>query len=110
MPMMSKSPITTDDGLENPYPGADLRADLFEASNLTIAEAATATGLPVSAIEGFLDGTHRVDAEFDLCMGRYFGFSDGYFLRLQNAHDLANARRNAGDALARIKPRLTRAA
>jgi addiction module HigA family antidote len=103
--MMSKSQTTIENRLENPHPGADLRADLFEASGVTIAEAALATGLSVETIEAFLDGTRRVDADLDLRLGRYFGFSEGYFLRLQNAHDLEEARRTNADALKQIRPR-----
>lgn len=101
---MSKSPITTDDRLPNPYPGKDMREDLFEAGGVTVVEAALATGLSVDAIEAFLDGTARVDADFDLRLGRYFGFSPGYFLRLQIAHNLEEVERSAGDEIERIRP------
>ena len=107
---MSKSLITTEASLPNPHPGAGLRVDLFEESGVSIDEAALATGLSVEAIEGFLNGTHRVDAEFDLRLGRYFGFSPGYFLRLQNAHDIDAAKRAAGAEIDRIQPRVQHAA
>ena len=107
---MSKSQTTTDASLPNPHPGADLRADLFEELGVSIDEAALATGLSIDAIEGFLNGSHRVNAEFDLRLGRYFGFSPGYFLRLQNAHDLDAAKRAAGSEIARIQPRIQHAA
>lgn len=108
--MMSKSPITTEARLQNPHPGADLRADLFDEMGVSIDEAALATGLSVATIEGFLDGTRRVDADLDLRLGRYFGFSPGYFLRLQNAHDLEGARAAAGAEISRIRPRIETAA
>lgn len=107
---MSKSPITTDNRLPNPHPGADLRADLFVGMGVTIDEAALATGITVDTIEGFLDGTRRVDADLDLRLGRYFGFSPGYFLRLQNAHDLDEVARTAGAEISRIRPRAAQAA
>lgn len=105
MHMTLKSPTTIDDRLPNPHPGADLRADLFEASGVSIDEAASATGLPTDAIDGFLEGSRRVDADLDLRLGRYFGFSPGYFLRLQNLHDIEEARRSAGSEIDRIRPR-----
>lgn len=107
---MSKSPTTTDDLLPNPFPGAGMREDLFDALNVTIDDVALATGLSISAIEGFLDGSTRVDADLDLRIGRYFGFSDGYFLRLQNLHDIEQVRRRAGADIERIKPLLTESA
>ena len=107
---MSKSQTTTDASLPNPHPGADLRADLFEASGISIGEAALATGLSVDAINGFLDGTTRVEAELDLRLGRYFGFSTGFFLRLQNAYDLEEAKRASGAEIEAIQPRVQHAA
>ncbi len=107
---MSKLLTTTDDCLPNPHPGADLRADLFDDLGVGIDEAALETGLSVAVIEGFLDGTSRVDADFDLRLGRYFGFSPGYFLRLQNAFDLEEAQRSAGAEISRIRPRTQQAA
>jgi addiction module HigA family antidote len=106
MLMMLKSPITTD----APHAGADLRVDLFEALDVTVAQVADKTGLTPTQIDGFLDGAARIDAEFDLRLGRYFGFSPGYFLRLQNAHDLREARQRAGAEIERIQPRVDRAA
>lgn len=108
--MMSKLSITTDEALPNPHPGADLRADLFDAMGVGVDEAALATGLSIGAIEAFLDGSARVDANLDLRLGRYFGFSPGYFLRLQNAYDLEVARRSAGSAIENIRPRAEQAA
>ena len=96
--------------IENPHPGFDFRADLFEASDVSVVEAAAATGLSEAAINGFLDGTHRVDAEFDLRLGRWFGFSPGYFLRLQNAFDLDEVTRLHAAELASIRPRIDQAA
>ncbi|OYU15910.1 MAG: addiction module antidote protein, HigA family [Alphaproteobacteria bacterium PA4] len=107
---MLKSPITTDDLLPNPHPGAGFREDLFEAGDISIEETAAATGLSVNALNGFLDGTHRVDADFDLRFGRYFGFSKGFFLRLQNAYDLEEVQRAAGAEIDRIQPRVEHAA
>jgi addiction module HigA family antidote len=101
---MSKSPITTDNELTNPAPGAGLRDDLLVPLGVDVAEVALATGLSTTAIDGFLDGRLRVDADFDLRFGRYFGFSPGYLLRLQIAHDLENAARDAADDLERIRP------
>jgi len=87
-----------------------MRADLFDARGVSVAEVAAATGLTTEAIDGFLNGSSRIDAEFDLRMGRYFGFSPGYFLRLQVGYDLIAARRQSGDAIEAIEPRFYQAA
>ncbi|HEY5306306.1 MAG TPA: addiction module antidote protein, HigA family, partial [Pseudolabrys sp.] len=41
----------------------------------------------------------------DLRLGRYFGLSEGFFLRLQAAYDLMARRRQIGQKLKAIKPR-----
>ncbi len=107
--MVPKSPIITEVQSANPPPGAGLRDDLLAPLGVGVAVVAAATGLSVAAIDGFLEGTRCIDADFDLRFGRCFGFSPGYLLRLQVAHDLEAAARTAGDALARIEP-LSRAA
>lgn len=104
---MSKSPTITD--APNPHPGYGLREDLLEPLGQSAVDIARATGLPASRIDAVLDGTQAIDAEFDLRFGRYFGFSPGYFLRLQNQFDLAEARRAAGAALDAITPLQTAA-
>ena len=107
---MSRSTTSTDDWLPDLHPGADMRADLFDARGVSVHEVATATGLSSADICGFLDGTQRIDADFDLRVGRYFGFSPGYFLRLQNSCDLTAARRRNGAAIEAIEPRFEHAA
>lgn len=87
-----------------------MRADLFEANNITVSEAAIATGLSNAAIDGFLNGTQRIDADFDLRMGRYFGFSAGYLLRLQISYDLIEAKHRNGEEIAAIPRRFEQAA
>lgn len=107
---MSRLATSTDDRIPDIYPGADMRADLFDALGVSVAEVATATGLPAAAIDGFLDGAQRIDADFDLRIGRYFGFSAGYLLRLQISYDLIEARHRNGDAIAAIPARFAQAA
>jgi antitoxin HigA-1 len=46
-----------------------------------------------------------VTADTSLRLGRYFGLSDSYWLRLQNAYDLDEQRRKIGPVLAAIVQR-----
>jgi antitoxin HigA-1 len=102
MRLMSKSSTITD--APNPHPGFGLREDLLEPLGQSVNDVARATGLAAERIAAVLNGDAAIDAEFDLRFGRYFGFSPGYFLRLQNQHDIAQARRDAGPALDAITP------
>jgi plasmid maintenance system antidote protein VapI len=46
-----------------------------------------------------------VDGELDLRLGRYFGMSEGFFLRLQDQYELLEAKRALNGELERITPR-----
>jgi plasmid maintenance system antidote protein VapI len=46
-----------------------------------------------------------VEADIDLRLARYFGMSEGFFLRLQNDYDLEEVRRSRGGEPDRIVPR-----
>lgn len=99
---MSKSSTITD--APNPYPGFGLREDLLEPLGQSVDDVARATGLAAERIAAVLDGKEPIDAAFDLRFGRYFGFSPGYFMRLQLQHDLAAARQSEAVDLDSITP------
>jgi hypothetical protein len=48
--------------------------------------------------------TRDISADTDLRLCKFFGLSEGYFLRLQNAYDTLEAKRRLSAELARIKP------
>ena len=43
-------------------------------------------------------------ADTDLRLCKFFGLSEGYFLRLQNAYDTLEAKRRLSGEIAKIKP------
>ena len=45
-----------------------------------------------------------ITADTDLRLCRFFGLSEGYFLRLQNAYDTLEAKRRIMPQVAKIKP------
>ncbi len=49
---------------------------------------AKATGIPLSRINQIVAGHRSITAETDLRLCRAFGFSDGYFSRLQLLYDM----------------------
>lgn len=101
---MSASKTTTeDDGLlDNIHPGEILREDFLIGSAVPIAEVVAGSGLPQDTLEALLAQKTRIDANIDLRLGRYFGMSEGFFLRLQNSYDLEEERRSHGAELDRI--------
>ena len=90
--------------LKNPHPGDILKHEFLEASGLSQNELAHAIGVPPNRIHAIVAGARSVTADTDLRLCRFFGLSEGYFLRLQNAFDMLEAKRRSAKAIAKIKP------
>lgn len=104
--MTSKSPTITDpDWLENEHAGQMLAAEFLEPEALSIDQLAGDIGVAPQRIAAVVDGVRPMDAELDLRLTRYFRMSEGFFLRLQNRHDLIAAKRALNGDLERIIPR-----
>ncbi len=90
--------------LRNSHPGDILKHEFLEAIGLSQNRLAHAIGVPPNRIHAIVAGARRVTADTDLRLCRFFGLSEGYFLRLQNAFDTLEAKRRAAKEIARIKP------
>ena len=90
--------------LHNPKVGEILKEEFLEEIGMSQNSLAKAIGVPSNRIHTIVNGTRRVTADTDLRLCRFFGLSDGYFLRLQNAYELMEAKQNLGKVLAEIKP------
>ncbi|HEU5017913.1 MAG TPA: HigA family addiction module antitoxin [Pseudolabrys sp.] len=101
---MSRSSITTDQ-LPNPHPGEILLEEFLRPMSLSQTALARAIGVAPRRINEIVLGKRAITADTDLRLARYFGLSEGFFLRLQATHDLMARRRQLGDKLAAIKPR-----
>ena len=101
----SKTIIEDDDLLDNVHPGDILREDFLIGSEIPIEEVAVGAGIDVARLHKLVSSAIPVDADLDLRLGRYFGMSEGFFLRLQNSYDLEEVRRSQGAELDRIVPR-----
>ena len=102
---MSKSPITTDELLHNPYAGEILLTEFLEPMSLSQNALARAIGVPPRRINEIVLGKRAVTADTDLRLARYFGMSEGFFLGLQTDFELMERKRALGDALEKIVPR-----
>lgn len=104
--MTSRSPITTNpDWLENEHAGQVLVAEFLEPEALSVTRLAEEIGVSPERIASVIDGARPIDAELDLRLGRYFGMSEGFFLRLQDQYELLEAKRALNGDLDRIVPR-----
>ena len=91
--------------MPNPHPGEILLEDFLKPMQLSQSELARAVGVPPRRINEVVLGKRAVTAETDLLLTRYFGLSEGLFLRLQAAHDLEQARDSLKEKLTAIRPR-----
>ncbi len=91
--------------LPNPHPGKILLEDFLEPMRISQSELARAISVPSWRINELVLGKRAVTAGTDLLLTRYFGLSEGLFLRLQAAYDLESARVSMKDRLTAIRPR-----
>ena len=90
--------------LDNPKVGDILKEEFLEEIGMSQNALAKAIAVPSNRIHAIVNGTRRVTADTDLRLCRYFGLSEGYFLRLQNAYELMEAKRKIGQILIEIQP------
>lgn len=104
---MSGSRTITEDEerLDNVHVGDILREDFLIGSEIPIDEVAAGSGIAADELIAIMDRRQDVDARIDLRLARYFGMSDGFFLRLQNHWDLEEVLRREGTELDRIVQR-----
>ena len=92
--------------LDNPKVGEILKEEFLDEIGMSQNALAKAIGVPSNRIHAIVNGTRRVTADTDLRLCRYFGLSEGYFLRLQNAYELMEAKRKLGQVLIEIQPHI----
>lgn len=105
--MTSRSSITTDSMKTLPpiTSGEILNEDFLKPMNLTAYRLAKEIHVPLTRITAILQGKRGITADTGLRLDRYFGLSEGYWLRIQNECDLREAKRRLAKELAEIKPR-----
>jgi len=101
----SRITIADEDRLDNVHPGDILREDFLIGSEIPLAEVAQGAGIEEARLAALVASKLDVDAAIDARLTRYFGMSDGFFLRLQNSYDLEEVHRHEADDLDRIVPR-----
>jgi addiction module HigA family antidote len=92
------------DLLKNPHPGEILKEEFLAQIAISQNQLADAIGVPRNRIHAIVNGTRDISADTDLRLSKFFGLSEGYWLRLQNAFDTLEAKRKIAPLVARIKP------
>lgn len=84
-------------------PGEMLEEEFLKPLGLTKYRLAKDIGVPAQRIGEIVSGKRSVTADTDLRLCRYFGLSDGWWLRGQAAYDTAIAREALHKELAAIQ-------
>lgn len=92
------------DKLKNPHPGEILGYEFLEPLGLSQNALAKAIKVPANRIHLIVRGTRDISADTDLRLSKFFGLSEGYWLRLQNAYDMSEAKRDIAGVINKIKP------
>src|SRR5579872_1770925 len=90
--------------LHNPHPGEILKQEFLNEIGMSQNQLAQAIGVPGNRIHAIVNGTRAITGDTDLRLCKFFGLSEGYFLRLQNAYDTLEAKRRIAAQVAKIKP------
>ena len=85
-------------------PGEILLEEFLKPMRLSQYRLAKEIGVPAQRIGEIVAGKRTITADTDLRLCRFFGLSNGYWLRAQVAHDTEVAERTIGRALTKIKP------
>jgi antitoxin HigA-1 len=85
-------------------PGEMLEEEFLKPLGLTKYRLAKSINVPAQRIGDIVAGKRGITAQTDLRLCRFFGLSEGWWLRLQGNYDTAIARRKMGKALQKIVP------
>ncbi len=84
-------------------PGEMLEEEFLKPLGLTKYRLAKDIGVPAQRIGEIVAGKRSITADTDLRLCRYFGLSDGWWLRGQVAYDTAVAKESLQEQLASIQ-------
>lgn len=90
--------------LEPVTPGEILLEEFLIPTGLSQYRLAKEIGVPAQRISEIVAGKRSITADTDLRLCRFFGLSNGYWLRAQAAHDTEVAERILAPSLMKIKP------
>ena len=85
-------------------PGELLREEFLVPMAISQYRLAKEIGVPAQRIGEIVSGKRSITADTDLRLCRFFGLSNGYWLRAQAAYDTEVAEDTLAEALDRIKP------
>ena len=90
--------------IETPKISEILKEEFMIPYGLSAYRLAKSINVPVSRIQDILHDRRKISAETSIKLGRFFGLSDRYFLKLQDDIDIREAKEKIGDSILKIIP------
>lgn len=90
--------------LEPVSPGEMLAEEFLKPLGMSNYRLAREIGVPAQRIGAIVAGKRAITADTDLRLCRFFGLTDGWWLRLQADHDTEVAKAGLAAALEKIRP------
>jgi antitoxin HigA-1 len=90
--------------LEPITPGEILLEEFLKPMGISQYRLAKEIGVPAQRISAIVAGKRSITADTDLRLCRFFGLSNGYWLRAQAAHDTEIAEYKLHNVIIKIKP------
>ena len=85
-------------------PGELLKEEFLEPMGISKYRLAKDTGMTATRVGQIVAGKRAVTADTDLRLCKYFGLSDGYWLRAQALYDIQIAKSKIANELDKITP------
>lgn len=85
-------------------PGELLKEEFLVPLGISQYRLAKEIGVPAQRIGQIVLGRRTITADTDLRLCKFFGLSDGYWLRVQAAYDMEITRRKLAPELKKIRP------
>ncbi|MCT4368421.1 MULTISPECIES: HigA family addiction module antitoxin [unclassified Synechococcus] len=86
------------------HPGEVLLEEFLRPLGISQYRLAQAIDVPESRINAIVKGRRAITADTDLRLCRFFGLSEGFWLRMQGSHDLKLAKQALESVLPAIEP------
>jgi addiction module HigA family antidote len=89
--------------ISTPTVGEILKEEFMEPMGISAYKLAQGIFVPTSRVQDILHDRRKITVDTSLRLGKYFGVSDEYFLKLQNDIDIRNAKLELKDEIEKIE-------
>ena len=89
--------------ISTPTAGEILKEEFMDPLDISAYKLAQSIFVPTSRVQDILHNRRKITVDTSLRLGKYFGVSDDYFLKIQNDIDLRNTKVELKDEIEKIE-------